>query len=208
MNKFVITAVLASLWGFAVSPVIAKDMDSKVLDSKDAAPKSDQIALKQQPMSMPVIKRDHLFEERAGTWKATCDKMENNKVYCRMFHIEQFGEWKTKNFVQLGPAWSPEAVGFVVATYLGFKEGTTVSIGIDKNKRHEITAPKGNNLMLSPEVTENILEEMENGNKIVTYFHSHSGVRQLTLADLGAFKELLVKVKEQMAKNDRSSSVK
>ena len=199
MNKFIITAVLASLIGFAANPAIAKEADAKV---------ADQGAMKQQQMPMPIIKRDHLFEERAGTWKATCDEMENSKVYCRMFHIEQFGEWKTKNFVQMGLAWTPEAVGFVVATYLGFKEGTTVSIGIDKHKRHEITAPKGNNLMISPEVTEKILQEMENGHKIVIYFHSYSGVRHLSLAELGPFKTLLAKVKVQMAKNSQSESTK
>ena len=159
-----------------------------------------------QQVSMPAIGREHLFEERAGTWKATCDEMEDSKIYCRMFHIEQFGEWKTKNFVQLGPAFSPEAAGFVVATYLGFKEGTTVTIGIDKHSRHKITAPKGNNLMIGPELTESILQQMEHGHKIVITFNSHSGVRHLSLADLGPYQELLAKVKEHMAKNDQSGS--
>jgi hypothetical protein len=154
---------------------------------------------------MPMMQRGHLFEERAGTWKATCDEMEDSQVYCRMFHIEQFGEWKTKNFVQLGPAFSPEAAGFVVATYLGFKEGTTVTIGIDKHSRHKITAPKGNNLMIGPELTGKILRQMESGNKIVLTFNSHSGVRHLSLVELGPFQELLAKVKLQMANNDQSA---
>ncbi len=192
MKVFVMTAVLAAVIGFADSPALAKEANND--------------AMKQSQMSMPMSRQSHLFEERAGTWKATCDEMEDGKVYCRMFHIEQFGEWKTKNFVQLGPAWNPDAVGFVIATYLGFKQGTTVSIGIDKHKRHEVTAPKGNNLMLSPQATERILQEMENGNKIVVTFNSHSGVRHLSLADLGAFKTLLAKVKVQMAKNSQSES--
>ncbi len=125
-----------------------------------------------------------------------------------MFHIEQFGEWKAKNFVQMGPAWTPDAVGFVVATYLGFKEGTTVTVGIDKHERHNLTAPKGNNLMLSPEGSAKILEEMENGHKIVVTFSSHSGVRHLTLAELAPYQELLAKVKIQMAKNNPSESAK
>ena len=96
----------------------------------------------------------------------------------------------------------------MVATYLGFKEGTTVTIGIDKHSRHKITAPKGNNLMIGPEVTESILQQMENGHKIVITFNSHSGVRHLSLADLGPYQELLAKVKEHMAKNDQSGSGK
>lgn len=197
MRKFVMTAILASVIGFGANPALAKEADAKA---------ADQGAMKQQmPMTM---KRDHLFEERAGTWKATCDEMEDSKVYCRMFHIEQFSEWKTKNFVQLGPAWTPDSVGFVVATYLGFKEGTTVSIGIDKHNRHKLTAPKGNNLMLSPENTAKILQEMENGHKIVITFNSHSGVRHLSLAELGPFKTLLAKVKVQMEKNNQPASAK
>ncbi len=164
---------------------------------------TEDAALQQEQMPMPMINRSHLFEERAGTWKATCDEMENSSVYCRMFHIEQFGEWSNRNFVQMGPAWTPDAVGFVVATYMGFKEGTTVTIGIDKNKRYEITAPKGNNLMLRPEITEQILQEMENGHKIVITLKSYTGVRHLSLADLGPFKALLAKVKTQMAKNSQ-----
>ena len=163
--------------------------------------------MQQQQMPIPM-KKSHLYEERAGTWKATCDEMEDSTVYCRMFHIEQFGEWKTKNFVQVGTAWSPDAAGIVIATYLGFKEGTTVTIGIDKHSRHEITAPKGNNLMISPEVSKKILQEMEDGHKIVVTFNSYSGVRHLTLADLEPYKSLLAKVKMQMAKNDQPESVK
>ncbi len=187
MKKFVFTAVFALLIGIAASPVFSAEEGSN--------------ATAMQSMPMPRIKRDHLFEERAGTWKATCDEMEDSKVYCRMFHIEQFGEWKTKNFVQVGPAWTPEAVGFVVATYLGFKEGTTVTIGIDKHDRFKFTASKSNNLMISPEVTEKILQQMEKGHKIVVTFNSHSGMRHLTLAELGPYNELLTKVKTQMAKN-------
>lgn len=197
MKKCVVTAVLASVIGFCGGPALAKEADAKA---------TDQGAMAQQQMPVPMTKRGHLFEERAGTWKATCDTMEDNKVYCRMFHIEQFGEWKTKNFVQLGPAFSPEAAGFVVATYLGFKEGTTVTIGIDKHSRHKVTAPKGNNLMLSPEASAKILEEMENGHKIVITFNSHSGVRHLSLAELGPYKKLLTKVKMQMAKNGQAAS--
>ena len=194
MKAFVMTAVLASVIGFGVSPALAKEANDG--------------AMKQPQMPVPLSRQKHLLEERAGTWKATCDEMQDGKVYCRMFHIEQFGEWKTKNFVQLGPAWNPDAVGFVVATYLGFKQGSTVSIGIDKHKRHEVTAPKGNNLMLSPQATEKILQEMESGHKIVVTFNSYSGVRHLTLADLGPFKMLLAKVKVQMAKNSQSESSK
>lgn len=169
---------------------------------------SDSENMAEQQMAIQAIQREHLFEERAGTWKATCDEMEDHQVYCRMFHIEQFGEWKTKNFIQLGPAWTPDSVGFVIATYLGFKEGTTVTIGIDKNDRYDVTAPKGNNLMIRPEITEKMLSEMEGGNKIVVTFHSYTGVRHLTLADLGPFNELLVKVKSQMAKNSQPEVAK
>lgn len=188
MKKFVIAVTLASLMGCGASTVLVKE--------------TDEAAVKQQQAPMPMSKRGRVLEERAGTWKATCDVMEDSNVYCKMFHIEQFGEWKTKNFIQLGPAWAPGEAGFVIATYLGFKEGTTVTLGIDKNKRYDITAPKGNNLMIRPEVAEKIIQEMEGGNKIVLTFNSYSGVRHLTLADLGAFNKLLVKVKEQMAKNN------
>ena len=194
MKKPVMMAVLASVTGFAGSPALAKE--------------PDDTAMKQQQAPMPVVEQDHLFEERAGTWKATCDEMEDSKVYCRMFHIEQFGEWKTRNFVQMGPAWTPDSVGFVVATYLGFKEGTIVTIGIDKHKRYEITAPKGNNLMIRPEIAGKILQEMENGHKIVVTFNSHSGVRHLSLTDLGPFNTLVVKVKKQMAKNKQPESAR
>lgn len=194
MRKFVLTAVLASVIGFGASSALAKE--------------GDAAAMEQQQVPVPMTRQDHLFEERTGTWKAICDEMEDDKIYCRMFHIEQFGEWKTKNFVQMGPAWTPETVGFVVATYLGFKEGTIVSIGIDKNSRYEVTAPKNNNLMISPEIARKILNEMENGHKIVITFHSHSGVRHLSLADLAPFKRLLAKVKSQMAKNSQSDSQK
>lgn len=199
MKQPVMAVVLASAIGVGAGPASAKEVDAKAVD---------QGAMEQQQMPMPMIKREHLFEERAGTWKATCDEMEDSKVYCRMFHIEQFGEWKTKNFVQLGLAWSSEAAGFVVATYLGFKAGTTVTIGIDKHSRHEITAPKGNNLMIGPELTETILQQMENGNKIVLTFNSYSGVRHLTLADLAPFKTLLAKVKMQMATNNKPENAK
>lgn len=197
MKKYVMTAALASVVGFGAA--LAQEIDANALE---------QDAMEQQQMPMPMIRRNHLFEERAGTWKATCDEMEDSKIYCRMFHIEQFGEWKTKNFVQVGSAWAPDAVGLVVATYLGFKEGTTVTIGIDKHERHKVTAPKGNNLMLSPEFSAKILEEMENGYKIVITFNSHSGVRHLSLADLGPYQVLLAKVKEQMAKNNPSEKAK
>ena len=146
MRNPAIMAVLASVIGLSLGA--------------NASESAEDAAMVQHQLPMPMINRPHLFEERAGTWKATCDEMENSSVYCRMFHIEQFGEWSNKNFVQMGPAWTPDAVGFVVATYMGFKEGTTVTIGIDKNKRYEITAPKGNNLMLRPEITEKILREM------------------------------------------------
>ena len=199
MKRHAITIVLASVIGLGAGPVVGNEADAKAMD---------QGVMEQQQMPMPTIKRDHLFEERAGTWKATCDEMENGGVYCRMFHIEQFGEWKTKNFIQVGPAWTPDAAGFVVATYLGFKEGTTVTIGIDKHERHNLTAPKGNNLMISPESAATILEEMEGGHKIVVTFNSHSGVRHLTLADLGPYKELLAKVKMHMAKNSEGEKAK
>ena len=199
MRQAVITAALAAVIAFSGAQALANEMDVKAVD---------QGVMAQQQVPEPAIKREHLFEERAGTWKATCDIMEDSEVYCRMFHIEQFGEWKTKNFVQLGSAFSPEAAGLVVATYLGFKEGTTVTIGIDKYSRHKITAPKGNNLMLSPEASAKILEEMEHGHKIVLTFNSYSGVRHLTLADLGPYQQLLAKVKVQMAKNDRSEIAK
>ena len=192
MKKLVMTTAFASMIALIAAPALAEEADAGT---------TVEGGMEQQRMPMPVIKRDHLFEERAGTWKATCDEMEDKQVYCRIFHIEQFGEWKTKNFVQLGIAWSPEAVGLVVATYLGFKEGTTVTVGIDTHERHKLTAPKGNNLMLSPEATAKILKEMEAGNRIVVTFNSHSGVRHLSLADLGPFKTLLAKVKKQMAKN-------
>ncbi|MBT2989200.1 MAG: hypothetical protein KME48_00800 [Candidatus Thiodiazotropha sp. (ex Ctena orbiculata)] len=191
MKDPLVTAVLVLAIGFCVAPALAKA--------------ADEGAMSEQRVPMPM-KRDHLFEERAGTWKATCDEMEENKVYCRMFHIEQFGEWKAKNFVQVGPAWTPDSVGFVVATYQGFKAGTTVTIGIDKRSRHKITAPKGNNLMISPESAAKILKEMEKGHKMVVTFNSHSGVRHLTLADLGSYKALLVKVKGYMAKNDQATN--
>ena len=198
MNKVVMTTVLVSLIGFSSSTVLAKETAGKAMGQGD----------NQQQMAMPLMRKSHLFEERAGTWKATCDEMENSKVYCKMFHIEQFGEWKAKNFLQVGLAWTPETVGFVVATYLGFKEGKKVTIGIDTNKRHEVTAPKGNNLMIRPEIAQKILKEMENGNKFVVTFHSYSGVRHLSLADLGAFNKLLAKVKTNMAKNDQKVSAK
>ncbi|MES9944218.1 MAG: hypothetical protein ABW080_04590 [Candidatus Thiodiazotropha sp.] len=191
MKKPLVMAVLILAFGYCVAPALAKA--------------ADEGAMKEQQMPMPM-QRDHLFEERAGTWKATCDEMEENKVYCRMFHIEQFGEWKAKNFIQVGPAWTPDSIGFVVATYQGFKAGTTVTIGIDKHSRHKITAPKGNNLMISPEIAAKILDEMEKGHKIVVTFNSHSGVRHLTLADLGPYKELLAKVKGRLAKNSQATS--
>lgn len=194
MRRPVAIAVLASAIGLVSGAVGAEGTNAEAVD---------QAAMQQQQMPMPMIRRDHLFEERAGTWKATCDEMEDSKVYCRMFHIEQFGEWQTKNFIQVGPAWTPDAVGLVIATYLGFKEGTTVTVGIDKYERHKFTAPKGNNMMVSPEITEKILQEMENGHKLVVTYNSHSGVRHLTLAELGPYNDLLAKVKVQMAKNNQ-----
>lgn len=196
MYKLVTTAALACLIGFSSNLVLANEMDANSMD---------QTAMQKQ---MTVNKRQYLFEERAGTWKATCDQMEEGHVFCRTFHIEQFGEWKTKNFVQIGPAWTPDTVGFVVATYLGFKEGTKVTIGIDMNKRHEITAPKGNNLMIRPEIAKKILEEMASGNKIVVTFNSYSGVRHLSLADLDGFKTLLAKVIDQMEVNTQVKRAK
>ena len=194
MKKTVMTAVLASVIGFAASAALAKE--------------TDDAAMKQQQAPMPMVKQDHLFEERAGTWKATCDEMEDSRVYCRMFHIEQFGEWKTRNFVQIGPAWTPDSLGFVVATDLGFQDGTIVTIGIDTHKRYEITAPKRNNLMIRPEIAGKLPREMENGHRIVVTFNSYSGVRHLSLTDLAPFNALLVKVKNQMAKNNQPESVK
>ncbi|MEW8661912.1 MAG: hypothetical protein AB2557_05605 [Candidatus Thiodiazotropha sp.] len=191
MNKPRVTAVLLLAIGFCIAPALAVAADDG--------------AMKEQQMPVPM-QRDHLFEERAGTWKATCDEMEENRIYCRMFHIEQFGEWKAKNFIQVGPAWTPDSVGFVVATYQGFKAGTTVTIGIDRHSRHKITAPKGNNLMISPDIASKILEEMEKGHKIVVTFNSHSGVRHLTLAELGPYQALLAKVKGQLAKNSRGTN--
>ncbi|MBT3060692.1 MAG: hypothetical protein AB2637_20110 [Candidatus Thiodiazotropha sp.] len=191
MNKPRVTAVLLLAIGFCIAPALAVAADDG--------------AMKEQQMPVPM-QRDHLFEERAGTWKATCDEMEENRIYCRMFHIEQFGEWKAKNFIQVGPAWTPDSVGFVVATYQGFKAGTTVTIGIDRHSRHKITAPKGNNLMISPDIAAKILEEMEKGHKIVVTFNSHSGVRHLTLAELGPYQALLAKVKGQLAKNSRGTN--
>ncbi|MEW8371657.1 MAG: hypothetical protein AB2632_17270 [Candidatus Thiodiazotropha sp.] len=191
MNKPRVTAVLLLAFGFCIAPALAVAADDG--------------AMKEQQMPVPM-QRDHLFEERAGTWKATCDEMEENRIYCRMFHIEQFGEWKAKNFIQVGPAWTPDSVGFVVATYQGFKAGTTVTIGIDRHSRHKITAPKGNNLMISPDIAAKILEEMEKGHKIVVTFNSHSGVRHLTLAELGPYQALLAKVKGQLAKNSRGTN--
>ncbi len=190
MRKPVVAAVLASVLSIGAGHVFAME--------------AEEGGMQPSPMPMPM-RKDHLFEQRAGTWKATCDQMEDSKVYCRMFHIEQFGEWKAKNFVQLGPAWTPESVGFVVATYLGFKAGTTVTVGIDKHERHKLTAPKGNNLMVSPQAAEKIIQEMENGHKLVLTFNTHSGVRYLTLADLGPYKELLAKVKLQIAKNGQTA---
>ncbi|NNJ90651.1 MAG: hypothetical protein HKP55_03150, partial [Gammaproteobacteria bacterium] len=181
MRKLLLNASLTAILVAGCSTIFAAESNGKMMDSNAMLPEAISVT----PVPMTGNKKSHLFEERAGTWKATCDRMEDNKVYCRMFHIEQFGEWKAKNFVQIGPAWSPNAVGFVIATYLGFKEGTTVTLGIDKHERHEFTAPRGNNLMTSPEVAKKILEQMENGSKVVIYFNSYSGVQQLSLADLG-----------------------
>jgi invasion protein IalB len=202
MEKFAIAAVMLLAVGIHGAPLPAAAGGAVSEDPDGSAAANGQ----QQQMPVPTVPREHLFEERAGTWKATCDEMEDRQVYCRMFHIEQFGEWKTKNFVQFGPAFSPEAAGFVIATYLGFKEGTTVTIGIDKHSRHKITASKGNNLMIGPEVTDTILGQMENGNKIVITFNSHSGVRHLSLAELEPFQRLLAKVKRQLANNDQSAN--
>lgn len=184
MTKFLSIALVVSTLALSGNLVLAKEQDESVL-----IPPSSPV---------PIIQKDHLFEQRVGSWKATCDEMEDRQVYCRMFHIEQFGEWKTKNFIQLGPAWTPETVGFVVATYLGFKEGTTVSIGIDMNERYRITAPKGNNLMIRPEITEKMLQQMEQGHKLVITFNSYTGVRHLSLVDLAPYKTLLAKVKTRM----------
>ncbi len=195
MKEPVIMAVLASAIGLgAAQAALATGAES------------GEVA--QQPSPMPTAGSNRVLEERAGSWKATCDEMEGAGIFCRIFHIEQFGEWKTRNFIQAGPAWTPDTVGLVVATYLGFKEGTTVSIGIDRHGRHVLTAPKGNNLMISPAITEKIIEEMATGHKIVIDFHSYSGVRHLSLADLGPFKDLLAKVKTQLAKNSPTDAAR
>ena len=62
--------------------------------------------------------------------------------------------------------------------------------------------------MIRPEIAGKILREMENGHKIVVTFNSYSGVRHLSLTDLAPFNALLVKVKNQMAKNNQPESVK
>nr|CRH04969.1 protein of unknown function [Candidatus Magnetococcus massalia] len=150
--------------------------------------------------------RKRIFEDHAGTWKATCDEHDGGKVYCRMFHIEKLTESHGKNFLQFGPAWTPDAVGFVVATFMGFQQGTTVRIGVDKFPRRDFTAPKDNSLMTAPDVAKEILAEMVKGHKQVVMFQTRTGARHLALVELGPFNELLVKVKQQMAKNKQSSA--
>ncbi len=69
MKALAMTIALVSGFGLGASPALAKDSDAKAVEMG---------AMEQQ--QMPMARRNHLFEERAGTWKATCDEMEDNKI--------------------------------------------------------------------------------------------------------------------------------
>ncbi|MEG3638604.1 hypothetical protein [Magnetococcus sp. PR-3] len=141
-----------------------------------------------------------VFTERAGPWRAACDRVPaDDKVYCRIFYIETFSEFRGKNFVQFGPAWAPDQVGIVLATYLEFRDSTEIRIGVDKHERHVVPARGTNNIMLGPERAKPLMEQMATGNKMVVDFYTKSGVHHLALADLTIYKEMLKKVQGVMA---------
>jgi hypothetical protein len=142
----------------------------------------------------------HSFQETRGLWKAVCDKeKESGKSYCRIMTIDKFGSGKNTNFVNYGIAWAPDAVGLIVATYMGFRKETQVVVGVDKHERLKFRAPpQRNNLSIGPKVTRKLLELMLKGKKMVVYFTPMAGIRHLSLVELKDFQDLHKKVQDVM----------
>jgi hypothetical protein len=144
----------------------------------------------------------HTFSETKGLWKAVCDKeKESGNSYCRIMSIDKWGTGPNTNFVNFGIAWAPDAMGFVIATYMGFRKETEIIVGVDKHERLKFKAPTTNNISIGPKVSKGLLEQMLAGNKMVVYFTPMMGEKNLTLVKLKDFQELHKKVMEIMKPN-------
>lgn len=146
----------------------------------------------------------HSFQETKGLWKAVCDKeKESGNSFCRIMTIDKFGGGKSTNFVNFGIAWAPDAMGLIVATYMGFRQETQIVVGVDKFERLKFRAPtQRNNLSIGPKVTKKLLEQMLKGQKMVVYFTPMSGIKHLSLVELKDFQDLHKKVSDVMKPNE------
>ena len=160
------------------------------------------------PSGVTAIKK-HEFIAEDKAWKATCDKAPDVKgLFCRIMTTDKYMAGKNPSFVHFGMAWSPESMGFVVASYMGFKKESQVTMGVDKHQRIQVPSSQTNTLSLGPVVAKPLLEQMLGGHKIVLYFYPKTGVRHLSLVDLAGFKSLHGKVRELMASAAKPQSSK
>lgn len=151
-----------------------------------------------------TARQKHVFVEESDGWKATCDRAPDVEgVFCRIMAIDRYKAGANPSFVHFGMAWAPEAMGFVIASYMGFKEESSVKIGVDRHERFSVPGSRTNTISLGPRIAEPLLAQMLSGHKMVLYFFPKTGVRHLTLVDLDGFKVLHEKLEAFMAKENR-----
>lgn len=150
------------------------------------------------PSGVTAFKK-HDFVEQKGKWRATCDRAPDIKrMFCRIMTTDRYQAGKNPSFVHFGIAWAPDTMGFVVASYMGFKKESNVVVGVDKHKRFTFPSSRRNTITLGPVVAKPLLEQLLTGNKIVLYFYPMTGLRHLSLVDVKGFKELHDKVSKLM----------
>lgn len=156
-----------------------------------------------------VAIKKHEYVEQNKAWKATCDRAPDVKgLFCRIMTTDKYMAGKNPSFVHFGIAWTPETMGFVVASYMGFKEESKVTVGVDRHKRITIPSARGNNISLGPVVARPLLEQILSGHKIVLYFYPKTGVRHLSLVDLSGFRALHGKVSSLMKAEAQKAGAK
>ena len=146
------------------------------------------------PSGVTAYKK-HEFVEQNGVWRATCDTAPDvNELFCRIMTTDKYMAGKNPSFVHFGIAWAPKTMGFVVASYMGFKKESKVVVGVDKHTRFTFPSSQTNTITLGPVVAKPLLDQLLSGNKIVLYFYPKTGQRHLSLVDVKGFKALHDKV--------------
>ncbi|GAB6051803.1 hypothetical protein JCM17960_06230 [Magnetospira thiophila] len=142
-----------------------------------------------------------IFEAQQGAWKASCYKDTDGEApYCHLMVLHVFADGsKTGNFVRFGPVFDRGEKGVVVASYLGFARKSDISIQVDDREPWSDPAPTTNHLVISAQVSAEILAAMAAGQQLRLTFKPATGVTQDVEVSLTDYRDLLGAVTKVMA---------